>query len=1056
MRSSNSRYRRLFERITARPTLAVICGLLVTLLAGSGLTKLAKDTSVKAFIPPGHESLLADAKTTEIFGLSDTIAIAMITTDGRPVFEPALLTLIDDLTAEVADLPNIRYDRVSSLATESAISGSDDVVYIDPYIASATIDQEDAQASYARWQGMTPHHGTLVSDDGVGAIILAEVVDAQRADDTYLAVLDLVTQFDQPGVEFHVAGPGAVSGYLSRYIDNDARKLQPLVFLVVLFFVYLAFRRGAALSAPLVVVIGAAAGALGIMGWLGIPYYAITNALPVIVVAISVADAIHILSQYFQLREQHPTASTRDCVIGAMCEMARPITLTTITTIAGFAGIAALSIMPPITWFAVFASLGVFLAWAFSMLVLPNVLLLMDPGRSPAFASWSQDRPSGLAHTMGALGSFSCRHHRAVVTIFILIGVIAAYGAMQLRIDRSQVENFATDEPIRIADETINATFAGTAFLDIIVETDNPGDLLTVDAMEKTRQLQAHFESLPHVRKTFSVVDTLAQLHGALDSLDIDAVNARQLPDTDALLAETLFVYEVSGDPTDLEEEIDSDYQYALVRGVLDAHHFSQTRDVVESLQQYIATEFNDDRIRATLTGDINVTYHWMTSLQSSHFKSVLLSLSLVLVTSALVFRSCVRGVIAVVPVSFTVLSLYACMGYLGVYLEPATSMFAAIALGVGVDFAIHLVDRLQFAAPDSPDWQSTVDQAMPSVARACFFNSAALGIGFAVLMVSDLPTLVRFGGLVTLATFSSYVVALMIVPALFALLQRRAHQPSNTRSNVGRTAVIVAACLIVSWSDDAAAETLSAGDIARAITDRQEGDAARRVIHMTMIDRKGKSESRVAVVHKQRLDDRRLTRVTFLEPKKYRNMAFLSHDYLASDGADSRWMFLPAAQRVRSIPATRRGGAFFGTDFSYEDVQSEMKFKLEDWHFEYGGSFTVDGQIRHRLSGTPQNKTVAKELGYGSFSAIVDERSWMPVNIDFTDVKLRPLKTIEVRSFQQIDDVWTPGEIVATNHRTEHRTVFEFRDTQYPPSLSQSLFESRTLGRRLSDPLQE
>jgi predicted RND superfamily exporter protein len=1053
MFSASQSTSRLFERITARPWLVLAIATLAIAVTGFGLSKLAKDTSVKAFIPAGHESLIADAKASEVFGLSDTIAVAVITADGSNVFRPEILTLIDDLSVEIAGLPNVRYDRIASLATESSISGENGSVFVDPYIEPFGMDDDFAEKSRARWQQMQPHRGTLVSEDGTGAVIMAELLDSDIADETYLAVLEIVDSTSIDGVELHVAGPGAVSGYLSRYIDNDARKLQPLVFVLVLGFIFLAFRRAAALPGPLLVVVGSAAGALGVMAWSGIPYYAITNALPVIIVAISVADAIHILSAYYQRREQYPDANVRELVVRAMAAMARPITLTTITTIAGFLGIAIMSIMPPITWFAIFASLGVLLAWVFSIFVLPNVLLLIKPGRSPAFVTWQAGRPSDTARVLVWLGTFSPLRYRSVLLVFLLITVAAAYGALQLRIDRSQVENFAPDEPIRVADEIINDKFAGTAFLDIIVETDEPEGLLRVDTMRKVRDLQEFFEGLPHVRKTASIVDYISQLHGALDDLPEGEIAARHLPTTDELLAETLFVYEITGDPADFEEEIDADYQHALIRGVLDAHYFSQNRLAVESLQRYIDENFNEPGLRATLTGDVNVSYHWMSSLQASHFKGVVLSLTLVLAASIIVFRSPLAGLVSVVPVMFTVLVLYACMGYLGIYLEPATSMFAAIALGVGVDFAIHLVDRLRTATEEyGGDLGKAIDRALPPVARACLFNSAALGLGFSVLLVSDLPTLMRFGGLVALASLTSYLAALVIVPAMFAA--ERAwfgHNLRSTRtSRVPMSLVVIAAVIVGLFGSNALAGTSEGDRIARAIADRTEGAATRRIIEMTLTDRKGRNETRVAVVHKQSNEGLRTTRITFLQPKKFQDMTFLSHDYHGPGATDGRWMYLPAAQRVRSIPATRRGNAFFGTDFSYEDMQSELKFNLGDWRFEYGGEFLSEQGTRHRLSGTPRNERITRELGYSGFTAFVDENTWMPIEINFTDAKLRPLKTIEVFSIELVGEVWTPGRIVATNHQTGHSTEFIFRNTQYHATLDERLFDSRTLGRGL------
>ena len=72
---------RFFERVTAAPWLALGIALLAIGVTGFGLTKLVKDTSVKAFIPAGHEALLSDAKAADVFGLSDTIAVAV---EGKP------------------------------------------------------------------------------------------------------------------------------------------------------------------------------------------------------------------------------------------------------------------------------------------------------------------------------------------------------------------------------------------------------------------------------------------------------------------------------------------------------------------------------------------------------------------------------------------------------------------------------------------------------------------------------------------------------------------------------------------------------------------------------------------------------------------------------------------------------------------------------------------------------------------------------------------------------------------------------------------------------------
>lgn len=1051
MNTPDSRLEGVFWTVTERPGLVLTIVIILVAVAGLGLRGLVKDTSVEAFIPPGHASLKAEDEVTEVFGLSDPVAIALITRDGSSVFAKDVLELVAQITDRLSRFPNVRPDRIRSLATESSISGDGETLEVERYIDPYNLTADTAADARQRWRRMEAHHGTLVSDDETGTVVMADLADPQLAADTYEAILDLTDELADSRVDIHVAGPGAVSGFLSRYIDRDARKLQPFVFILVIGFVYLAFRRITALPGPIFVVAGSTLGAMGIMGWAGIPYFAITNALPVIIVAVSVADSIHILSAVYQRREQYPDTDLHRIVVVAMADVARPITLTTVTTIAGFTGIAAVSIMPPITWFAVFAGVGIALAWLLSMSALPNLLLLVDAGRSPAFVSWRENRPSALGRFLSRLAGRSRQRHRVTVIAFALLAIMASVGAMQLRIDRSQVENFASEEPIRIADEAINGRFAGTAFLDVIIDAGSPDGLLNVEAMTTIRSLQSYFESLPHVRKTVSIVDYLGELDAALNDSDSEDAIPRSLPEHDEEIGEYLFVYEISGDPTDLDEEIDGDYRSALVRGVLSARYFSESRVALTALESWLDANVRSDGIEATLAGNVNVGYHWMESLKLSHFESVLLSLLLVYLASAIFFRSAGTGAIAVIPVAFTVLVLYACMGLLEIYLEPATSMFAAIALGVGVDFAIHLVDRLQRALEEHGNVAVALDKALPPVARACFFNSAALALGFSALMISDLPTLTRFGGLVTLAAVASYLTALVIVPPLFAIASlRRARQAKDHQRQRPKATTLLLLLIVIPASPVAFAAPMTAEGLVAQIDSREEGVAASRRISMTLTDRRDRVDERVALVHRLTTAEARLTRVTFIEPKRRRGFAFLSRESLVEDRADERWMFLPRQRRTRRIPPSSRGDSFFGTDFSYDDIQSELKFDSGDWRFQYGGEQSTANGTRYVLAGTPKDDRIAAELGYGAFSAVIDEGTWLPLEIRFMDRAGRPLKTIEVLDWTTISGIHTPLDIRAINHQTGHRTRFEISDIEYPETLQDRLFDQRALERGL------
>lgn len=1044
----------VFERITTRPTIALFIAAIIIVAMAAGLKQLVKDTSIEAFVPTGHPSLAANNEVRETFGLTDAIAVAVVAPQDT-VFTSANLNHIAQVTNFLQGLDNLRKDRVVSLATESSIQGVEGAVEVTEYLDmdDAPLAADQVARVRAQWQAMPPHQGTLVSNDESAAVIMGEIIDITDAQDTYQQVRTYINTLPTNGVEFHVAGPGAVSGYFSAYIEQDARKLLPIGFGLVLLFVFLAFRRASALTGPLIIILSTVTGTLGVMAWCNVPYYAITNALAVVLVAIAVADAIHVLSAYYEARAANPHHSSREHAVTAMQSIAKPVVLTTLTTMVGFVGIGLVSVMPPIVAFAWFACFGSALAGLLTLLVLPNLLAVLPPAQSNLF---SGDKSSPLADALTQCAKLGARRPVRMICIFVVLANLAGIGAGQIQIDRSQIDNFAADEPIRVADELINQKFAGTVFLNLVVSAEQDDALLETKHMQAIADLQQFIEQQPHVNKTVSIADYLSLLDAAIETRPIS--NDRSLPTAEDAIAQYLLIYEASGSPTDFEEEIDPYYSTALIRIFLDAPRFSDNKQTVENIQQYLDENFSTGELSATLAGDVNLTYHWMQQLIDTHFTGIAVSLALVLGIACLMFRSVLFGCIAVVSVAFTVLAIYGVMGFAGVNLEPPTSMFAAIAIGVGVDFAIHLVARLREVQTNSEhSFDAVLTMALPSTARACFFNAAALTVGFSVLTISDLPTLQRFGGLISLAALASFAASLLLIPALFGLVSRLQHRrptPTLRKPANPTAAAVVVLIFAAGFSSDpalaAAATPLSGTEVAERIAARPAGTASTRQLKMSLTDRRGRSRERLAVVHKSSTEQDQRTRITYLEPKAVRNVGFLSHDFHQLNKNDERWLYMPATRKVRRIPASDRGDYFLGTDFTFADMQSELKFELADYQFTNAG-LNSDGLIQ--LIGTPVSKSVAKEIGYGGFTALVDPNTWIPMQIDFSDRDGSPLKTVLVGKVENISDIWTAQSISTQNHQTGHKTEFHFSNTQYHDTLAAKLFASASLSRGAPKP---
>lgn len=788
--ADHSRAWYFFRGVTAWPKRIIGVGIALIIVFASFIPTLEKDTRADAFIPSDHPALLFRDKVEDIFGLQDPMVIALVNEGENGIFNPHSLALVEWLTNKLETVDNIDPYRITSLATENDIIGTEDGMLVEPFFETPPHTQKGADGVRKAVMDFPLYLGSLVARDGTGTLIVAELQDQTKAQQVYEALLEIVAQ--APVLEderLYVAGEGAVAGYMGAYIDADAFRLNPIAGLVITLVCFVAFRTLRGMLLPNLVVVATAASALGLMAASGVSFFVITNALPVVLIGIAVADSIHILSQYYEEVALHPDDTPRDLSVRTMLHMWRPVTLTSLTTMAGFLGLYFASMMPPMQYFGLFALVGVGVAWIYSMTVVPAVLSLLKLKSSRAYQRQTDgyslqpaSKVDGFGRILNGMGKMVVRTPRRILLAAFILVIIGGIGASKIQLDETLIRVFHHDEPLHIADSTLNQVFDGTHYLDIMIETPEPEDLFKPDNLRRIEALQNWLVTQPHVNGTTSIVDYLKQMNKALHE---DQAEAYQLPDNSDLIAQYFLLYSASGDPTDFQEEVDYDYRLANVRARLDSGRYSVEKPVIEAAQKYIDQHLNGPGIKAYLSGRVNVDYHWIKRLGESHLGSIAIALLLVWLMAALSFRSALAGAVALLPVLLTILMIYAVMGFSGIWLSVGTSMFAAISIGLGVDFSIHTIERLQTLLRDG---QYSIDTAIlrlyPSTGRALLFNFAALALGFGVLTTSKVVVLHEFGILVAVAIGTSFVSSMTLIPALVKVFKPRFALPVSNRDS--------------------------------------------------------------------------------------------------------------------------------------------------------------------------------------------------------------------------------------------------------------------------------
>lgn len=758
---------RFFTAVTAIPKTIMTLAFVIIIATAAFVPTLTIDSRSEAFLPKDDPALLYRDQVEETFGLKDPMVIAVVNKGEQGVFNPQSLQLIQWLTDEVMQMPEINRDRVVSLATEDNITGNEEGMLVEKFYKHQPQTQADADKLRAAVMDFPLYKGSLVARDGTATLIVTEVYDVNEAPKVYEKLLALVERAPINGEKLHVAGDGAVSGYLVTYINADSARLVPISVLIITLLCILSFRTWRGVMIPTVIILSATASALGLMAAAGVPIYVITTSMPILLVGVAVADSIHVLSQYYEELASYPQKNQRELVVRTMELMWRPVTITTLTSMIGFLGISVSSFMPPMQAFGLFSLIGLAVAGLFSLTFVPAALVILNPVHSPAFKTTG---PDIFSRTMDKIGGWVLSHTKTVLFSALMVSVAGVMGALKLEVNESWVENFRTSELIYLADAAINETLDGSNTLDIVIETPNKEDIFKPENLRRIDALQSFLATLPHVNGSTSIVDYIKQMNRSLNE---NIASAYVIPDDEDLISQYFLLYSASGDPTDFEEEIDYDYQTALVRARLDSARYQQSKVVVEEAQKYLDYVFNSDEIKATLSGRVNVDYHWLDTLLGTQFKSVLFALVLVWLLVCVSLKSLYGGTLAVIPVVLACLSVYAFMGVMGITLAVGTSMTAAIALGIGVDFSIHTLDRVKLLTTEEnvePD--AALHQLFPSTGRALLFSFVAVFVGFGILGLSYVPPLSKLGMLIAFSVLISFISSMTVLPALIKQLK--------------------------------------------------------------------------------------------------------------------------------------------------------------------------------------------------------------------------------------------------------------------------------------------
>ncbi len=152
----------------------------------------------------------------------------------------------------------------------------------------------------------------------------------------------------------------------------------------------------------------------------------------------------------------------------------------------------------------------------------------------------------------------------------------------------------------------------------------------------------------------------------------------------------------------------------------------------------------------------------------SDQIKSIIVTIFIVYLCCLFMFRSFLGALFATVPISFTLIITLGVMGYLGIPINYSTLINASIAVGAGIDFCIHFIERFKIEHNVKQlDFLPAYVSTLKTTGVAIVTATLTMGLGFAVLGFSSFKIIKVSGLLVTLSMILSGTFALTVLPAM-------------------------------------------------------------------------------------------------------------------------------------------------------------------------------------------------------------------------------------------------------------------------------------------------
>lgn len=725
------------------------------------LKNLQMDGSYRIWFAEDSKTLTDYDNFRSTFGNDDALVITFQDKDG--IFNKKALQSVENITKALWKMKYIaRVDSITNYQYVHSNPNEPDDIVVEDFIKN--IDK--ATPEYLANRKEIAINDPLVVDgfistDGTTTMISARLTPKVNDDsDKSIEIMKLIEKILAPEIErtgykyWLNGGPPLNHAFVT--IGMADMIFIPIILIASIILLLLLFRRVSGALIPIGVVTFTFLTVLAIQVLLGYKLNNFTINLPLFIVAIGIADAVHVYSIWILHRQEGDENFI--AVENSLRKNFLPIFLTSLTTTIGFATLTISEVIPVLTLGIATAS-GAILAFIISVIWMPSVLLILKKEfKSEIIEKIKEKKPLGY-------GKFIVKHDKQIAIITTVIFSLLAIGLTKVKIDSNTIRYFDESVEIRKSTEFTSDNLTGPMAYEIVVDSKEEGGIKDPTFLKTVELFYKDFQkTYPDVRHLNSLLDTIKRFNKVVN-------NSEEIPDNRNLIAQYLLLYSLSlPQGMEINDKMDIKEQRLRVTARVNIVDTSKDLEMID----YVSEWWKQTPYSASVQGQTAMFAHMQKDVTNTLVYSLSIAILLVSLVMLLIFKRFKILWVFVLPNILPVILVIGLMGWIGITIDIGVAIAGAIIIGVAVDDTIHFLVKYFDARKRGLSMEETFDEVLRYAGKAILFTTIILSIAFSLFAFSTFTPNQNFGVVTAFALIIAFVVDLVLLPALLSIADKK------------------------------------------------------------------------------------------------------------------------------------------------------------------------------------------------------------------------------------------------------------------------------------------